>query len=157
MFDLRWSGRAFSINRTLPPSFGGDSYQGEKEISTKEKKSFLRRRRMTSMWKALPQTKLSLSKRKAFKIKTFSFNEKELKQLKILGEENKYTNMPLILKHQTFKSRPSLLTRRKRPRISAQIVPSTPKTELSQRSRLLSLKPTPQDGDWIRGYYICSL
>jgi len=57
-----------------------------------------------SQIKTLPQIKFSLSKRKAFKIKTFS-SEREGRRLKILGEENKHTSVPSTPKDQTFKSR----------------------------------------------------
>jgi len=71
------------------------------------------------------------------------------KSLKFPGEQNKYTNVPLTLKDQTFNSRASLLLRRKHPKVIGEenkypnyaLDPkgqtSKPKTELpSQKSRL---------------------
>ena len=72
------------------PHFKGDS-KGKRIIPTKENKSFLRRR-ITPKWKTLPQIKLSLSKRKALKTKTFSSKSEE-RRLKIPSEESKHTNM----------------------------------------------------------------
>jgi len=46
--------------------------------------------------KPLPQIKLSLSKRKAYKIKTFSAKREE-RRLKIPSEETKDINMPSTL------------------------------------------------------------
>ena len=70
--------------------------------------------------------------------------------------------MPPTQKDQTFKSKSSLLTRRKHLTVTGEEnkhtnVPSTLKTRiLSQRSRISNLKSTFQDGNRFRGLYICS-
>jgi len=71
-FDLRQRGRIFSINRPPPP---------HRKALTK------------SPTKTLPHIKLSLSKRKTFKIKTFS-SKREERRLNTLSEENKHINEP---------------------------------------------------------------
>jgi len=50
--------------------------------------------------KTLPQIKLSLSKRKAFKIKPFSFKREE-RRVKIPNEKNKHINVPSTSKVNT--------------------------------------------------------
>jgi len=98
------------------------------------------------------------TQRRAFELedqhpKLRPFLSTKRKHLKISGEENKQTNVPSTPKDQTLKSRPSLLTRRKHLTVLEEEnkhkkVPLTLKTGLSsQRSRLSSRKPTPENED----------
>jgi len=72
------------------------------------------------------------------------------KRLKVLGEENKHTNVPSTPKDQTFKERYSLSTRRKHLTVPGE----------ENKNPNCALDPVDQtsyeDEDRIRGLYICS-
>jgi len=92
----------------------GFSYQREKVILNEEKinpKVGKRRLFLPSKRISLKSNFLSLRKRTS-RSRHFLPKRKE-RCLKISSEENKQTNVPSTSKDQTFKSKPSLLTKRK--------------------------------------------
>jgi len=82
----------FSINRPLSPYFKGLLLRSPPKTTKSPTKG--------SPTKTFPQSKLSLSARNAFKIKTFSSKIEE-RRLKIPSEENKHINMPSTSKINT--------------------------------------------------------
>ena len=99
--------------------------------------------------------------RLTLQVKTFSFNEKETTEDPEWGEQA-HKDVPSTSKiklssQDLLFQREESIWRNPGEENKHQIVPSIPKTGLSsQRSRLSSRKSISQDGDRIRGLYICS-